>query len=425
MNKITINQLNHISISFSKMLNYFENKKISIIFSDDKRYSYIYYNERNNYKLKNNKLIINDQMTNHNWETYMNDLYENSKIEINNYDHYLFGLIGYFSFDVKEIKSIKKDKYDYQFNFSTYKECLIYDNENENWSHMTNTSNIFNINLDKENIKDIHKYEYNEHCNITKKEYKEAFKEIQKDMMLGKYYVLNFAIHYKNNKILNPLSIFKKLRKINSNEFNAFYNDGEVEIICNSMERFITINNNILYSEPIKGTISINENVNLLKESIKENEELLMITDLMRNDISIISENKSVETPLLNNIKKYNNLYHKSSLIKSKIYFDKPFTTLLKILPSASITGAPKLEVVKAIYKYENYNRDYYTGNFGFIGFDRKVNLNVIIRTIKNTPSHSSYSIGSGITLKSNAEEEWDELLLKKKNIEKVLKGEI
>jgi para-aminobenzoate synthetase component 1 len=88
-----------------------------------------------------------------------------------------------------------------------------------------------------------------------------------------------------------------------------------------------------------------------------------------------------------------------------------------------SMTGAPKKRVMQLIDEYEEGSRGIFSGTVGCITPDGNFDFNVVIRSImyNATNRYLSYQVGSGITIYSDPEKEWEECLLKGEGIKKVL----
>lgn len=192
------------------------------------------------------------------------------------------------------------------------------------------------------------------------------------------------------------------------------------EFVCFSPEPFISIENGLIRSFPMKGTISAslpNAEQTLLADK-KEAAEHATIVDLIRNDLSRIATQVRVE--------RYRYVEHistarggilqTSSAIKGRLPDDyrRRFGSLLfELLPAGSITGAPKRRTVEIIREAEGHLRGYYTGVAG-IFTPQKVESTVLIRFVEETPEgHFFYHAGGGITAKSNVRSEYEEVIQK------------
>lgn len=242
--------------------------------------------------------------------------------------------------------------------------------------------------------------------------YKVGFDKIMWHIHNGDTYLLNFTQPTPIETNLTPEEIFH----VSSAPYKIYLKD---EFVCFSPETFVKIENGKIYSFPMKGTIDaeIENAEEIILSDSKEIAEHNTIVDLIRNDMSLVAENVTVEKfRYLSHIKTNNkNLWQVSSKISGDLpvnYAENIGHIIFKMLPAGSISGAPKKKTLEIISNTENYDRGYYTGIFGY--FDGK-NLDscVLIRYVENQNGKLVYKSGGGITFMSNAEKEYDEMLKK------------
>ncbi len=184
-----------------------------------------------------------------------------------------------------------------------------------------------------------------------------------------------------------------------------------------SPEIFVKIDNGIISSYPMKGTMDaeIEDAEKKLLENRKELAEHYTIVDLIRNDLSIVAKNVEVKKfRYIQRVKTHKKeLLQMSSEISGQIrdkYKNRFGSIFNKLLPAGSISGAPKIKTVEIIKNVEQYKRDYYTGVFGI--FDGiKLDSGVMIRYIEKSEKGFVYKSGGGITALSNCNEEYNELV--------------
>ncbi len=251
---------------------------------------------------------------------------------------------------------------------------------------------------------DIHPVEF--------QEYEKAFALVQHHISNGDTYLLNLTMPTKVETNLSPEEIF--------NSSDAPYKIWlKNQFVCFSPEIFVRINEGIISSYPMKGTIDANiENAEqLLLNDEKEVAEHHTIVDLIRNDLSMVASNVEVEKfRYIDRIcTNQGDLLQMSSQISGKLptdYQQSIGTILSKMLPAGSICGAPKSKTIEIIRKAEPYNRGYYTGIFGV--FDGK-NLDscVLIRYLEQDGDQLNFKSGGGITFLSDCHAEYNELIQK------------
>jgi para-aminobenzoate synthetase component 1 len=189
------------------------------------------------------------------------------------------------------------------------------------------------------------------------------------------------------------------------------------EFVCFSPEPFITIKENRIHTFPMKGTIDANipNAIDKIIKNPKELAEHIMIVDLLRNDLGIVSNNVKVEqfryiTTIEIGSKK---LHQVSSHISGQLpenWKNNIGEILYSLLPAGSISGTPKKKSVEIIEEIEGYKRGYFSGIFGY--FDGKNLYSAVsIRYIEQTSQGMIYKSGGGITADSTANSEYQELI--------------
>jgi len=241
--------------------------------------------------------------------------------------------------------------------------------------------------------------------------YKKAFDKVIEEIKKGNTYLLNLTFPTKIETNLTLEEIFYK----SIAKFKIKYKN----FVCFSPERFVKIENNKIYTYPMKGTIDAK--IPNAKEKIlanpKELAEHTMVVDLLRNDLGIVGKNvKVTKFRYIDKIKAGNKeLLQVSSEIVASL--DKNWqkdwqSLLLKLLPAGSITGTPKKKTIEIIKEVEKYDRGFYTGIFGIIDEDKGfLDSAVMIRYVEETPNGFVYKSGGGITLDSDVKSEYQELV--------------
>ena len=240
-------------------------------------------------------------------------------------------------------------------------------------------------------------------------EYKKKFDFVQEKIKSGDTYLLNLTAQTSIKTSCTLNEIFKKANA----HYKLRYKD---EFVCFSPEKFIQIKDNKIHTYPMKGTIdaSIKDAKKKILSDKKEMAEHVMVVDLLRNDLSIVSDNVKVEefryiTKIEAGDKK---LLHVSSHISGNLqsnWHEKIGDILKELLPAGSISGAPKKSTLDIIEKIEDYERGFFSGVFGVYDGET-LDSGVMIRFIQKIKDAYIYKSGGGITLDSDAELEYNEL---------------
>ncbi|MGZ4054702.1 MAG: anthranilate synthase component I family protein [Bacteroidia bacterium] len=267
---------------------------------------------------------------------------------------------------------------------------------------------------------------------ISKEEYINAVNHLKQHIRKGDIYEVNFCQEFfaKNAKI-DPVSIYKKLNVISEAPFSSFSKFDSHFLMCASPERFLQKQGNKLISQPIKGTAKRSENIlederlkNDLQNNLKERSENVMIVDLVRNDLSHIAKRGTVKVEELHSLYSFKQVHQLISTVSCELKENISFTDILKsTFPMGSMTGAPKISAMKLIEEFESTKRGLYSGAVGYISPDGDFDFNVVIRSILYNADNNylSFMVGSAITDKANAGQEYEECLLKAKAMFEVL----
>ena len=262
----------------------------------------------------------------------------------------------------------------------------------------------------------IHKSEYLENVDIIKQQIKE-----------GDYYELNYSYPFMADYEGDSYWLYQKMREINPVPFGGFIQRSDLSVSCTSPERFLKRIGNRIFSEPIKGTAarSSNNDEDDYQKSLLLNEknraENLMIVDLVRHDLSKIAKKGSVNVPKLFDVQSFGTVHQLISTVEAEVSEDVlPIDIIKACFPMGSMTGAPKIEVMKAIDSLEIYRRNIYSGAIGYIDPDGNFDFNVVIRSAIIKNGKLVYPVGGAITSDSDPEDEWSETHLKAKVLTKI-----
>ena len=268
---------------------------------------------------------------------------------------------------------------------------------------------------------------------FSKKEYIEKAAAFLEHIHRGDTYEANFCIEfYAEQAIINPLEKFTKLNAISQTPFAVYLKNNNHYLLSATPERYLRKEGEILISQPIKGTAKrFSEpkedelaKINLASDP-KERSENIMITDLVRNDLSRTAQKGTVEVKELCGIYSFQQVHQMISTITSKLDAKHSLIDVLKLtFPMGSMTGAPKISAMKIIEELEETKRGLYSGAIGYFSPNGDFDFNVVIRSIlyNQKNEYVSFSVGSAITALSDPEKEYEECLLKAKAMHEVLR---
>jgi len=267
---------------------------------------------------------------------------------------------------------------------------------------------------------------------ISKDLYVEKVNQMLHHIHIGDMYEANFCMEfYAENAVIDPQEKFRKLNEISQAPFSVFFKNHKHFLLSASPERYLKKVGETIISQPIKGTskraadpVEDEESKATLASDEKERAENIMITDLVRNDLSHTAQKGSVEVKELCGIYSFLQVHQMISTVVSKL--DKQYSAvdvLKSTFPMGSMTGAPKISVMKIIENLEETKRGLYSGAVGYFTPESDFDFNVVIRSIlyNQEKQYVSFSVGSAITSKSVPEKEYEECLLKARAMHEVL----
>lgn len=214
---------------------------------------------------------------------------------------------------------------------------------------------------------------------------------------------------------------YEALRVASPAPYAGYLDLGGLKITSTSPELFLRIRGREITTRPIKGTrprfvdpAKDEHSAQDLRTSAKENAELVMITDMERNDLGRICEYGSVRVPALLELEHFEQVHHLVSTVSGTLRGDVSHAEALRLCsPGGSISGAPKSRALEIIAELEPFARGLYTGSFGYFGFQGESQFAMAIRTAVFGEDHASFFVGAGIVADSVPELEWQETLYK------------
>jgi len=256
---------------------------------------------------------------------------------------------------------------------------------------------------------------------FTRDAYENAVRRALDDIAAGDIYQVNLAQRFEGRLAIAPEELALRLFESSPAPFGAFMRFGDRAVVSSSPERFLVVRGRDVETWPVKGTRPRGETpaedermkAELLA-SDKEQAELVMITDLLRNDLGRVCEYGSVRVPELRAVASHRNVHHTYSRIAGRLRDDVSLADLLRAtLPGGSITGAPKVRAMEIIEELEPTARGPYCGAIGWMGVDGAMDLAIAIRTILIEGQRLTFHVGAGIVADSDPAAEYDETLHK------------
>jgi para-aminobenzoate synthetase component 1 len=287
-------------------------------------------------------------------------------------------------------------------------------------------------------------------CNLSRSEFLSRVEHAQRYIRAGDIYQVNLSQRLTvdlsrwgeapGEPISNPMAasrparedarptdtawgwdLFERLSTVSPAPFSAYLDCGDFQIASSSPELFLRLSGAHVQTRPIKGTrrrsTDPTRDAQLayeLQTSAKENAELVMITDLLRNDLGKVCEFGSVQVPDLARLERFAQVQHLVSTVEGRLRRDVThFAAFASCFPGGSITGAPKFRAMEIIDELEPMSRGPYTGALGYLGFNRESQLSIIIRAAVCKDGQAHFNVGAGIVADSDPAAEYEETLAK------------
>ncbi|RUM23676.1 aminodeoxychorismate synthase component I [Rhizobium vallis] len=253
--------------------------------------------------------------------------------------------------------------------------------------------------------------------------YKERFDRLHEHLRLGNAYQANLTMPVEARWSGNPLAAFWSLIERQPVKYGALVDLGGPIILSRSPELFFrTDEEGWIETHPMKGTAKRGataaedaEIIAAMRSDIKTQAENRMIVDLLRNDISRITEVGTLDVPKLFDVETYPTVHQMVSHVQARLRPGLSIRDIFAALfPCGSITGAPKIRAMEILHALEDVPRDAYCGAIGMISPTGAMRFSVAIRTVTLfAGGRAVFNVGGGIVFDSTAEAEYEECLLK------------
>jgi para-aminobenzoate synthetase component 1 len=257
--------------------------------------------------------------------------------------------------------------------------------------------------------------------NLSRDQFVAKVRRAQEYIRAGDIYQVNLSHRLTARTDLPGWEFFQRLCDVSPAPFAAFLDCGEFQVCSSSPELFLRLNGAQALTRPIKGTrpraadpMRDAQLTYELQTSAKDMAELVMITDLLRNDLGKVCEFGSVQVPELVRLERYPQVQHLVSTVTGRLRPDQTHVSAFaSCFPGGSVTGAPKIRAMEIIDELEPVTRGPYTGAIGYLGFNRESQISIAIRTALCQPGEIHFHVGAGIVHDSVAGAEYDETMAK------------
>lgn len=441
-------------------------KKIVLESSDQSqlkgRYSIVIFDTHGSVTLDNNVLEIKtseqQEIIKDNPYQALKTLVDQYKTEIEDSEladlPFISGFVGSCSFDLvrhefpilKKIELADHPQHDAKFHmvedvyvFDHYKEQLFVIATNL-FSEQTEAELKQRVKARVDELKHISLYpEYRTHklndkqieSNMTQTEFEETVRAMKSLIQQGDMFQvvpsIIYSYQHQFGKHLQQLSyqLYQNLKRQNPSPYMYYLNIDDPIVVGSSPESFVKVKGDTVVTNPIAGTIKRGknetediENEKILKSDEKELSEHSMLVDLGRNDIHRISITGTSKIEKLMAIERYEHVIHIVSEVTGKLNDDySPMSVIASLLPTGTVSGAPKLRAIQRIYEAQPNKRGIYSGGIGYINCNHDLDFALAIRTMMIDDKQINVQAGCGVVYDSVPEKEYEETKLKAKSL--------
>lgn len=305
-------------------------------------------------------------------------------------------------------------EYDGAFRFGLYEDALIYRHSDQTWMEVGDMVSQLS---DREATPHFPSPKFQP--TLDAERFRKMVARALDYIAAGDIYQVNLAHRFTSEWHGDPFAFYEALRHYSPAPHAAFLESGKRAILSASPELFLKMSGRSIRTRPIKGTRPRRADLHADEKSAydlitspKEIAELVMITDLERNDLGQVCEFGSVSVSELLKLERFEQVFHLVSTVDGQLREDVDQVTALRAcFPGGSITGTPKKRAREIIAELEPEPRGLYTGAIGWLGFNGESQFNIAIRTAIAEPGLLHFHVGAGIVADSIPEMEWQETL--------------
>jgi len=252
---------------------------------------------------------------------------------------------------------------------------------------------------------------------MEKEEYEDAVRKAKKHIVDGDIFQVVLSRRYEVTTDQTPLELYTALRDVNPSPYMYLFEFNGTSIIGASPETLLSIHDRKVIINPIAGTCprgkTREEDEDFAKEMLgseKERAEHVMLVDLGRNDVRMVSQGGSVKVDDFMSVLKYSHVQHIESTVSGMLRDEcDQFDATRAIFPAGTLSGAPKIRAMEIIHDLEKDARGIYGGGVGYYSWNGDADFAIVIRTIIKNGRKAIVQAGAGIVADSDPEYEYNE----------------
>ncbi len=256
---------------------------------------------------------------------------------------------------------------------------------------------------------------------FTSQSYEQAVRQVSNYIHAGDIFQANLSQRFEATipPDFDSFAHYCHLRQVNASPFASYMNFGDFQLSSASPERFLCVHSKQVETKPVKGTRprlpDPNKDKEMMRELLisgKDRAENIIIVDLLRNDLSKVCGDFSVDVSQLCALESFAAVHHLVSTVTGTLRTGQtPVDLLRACFPGGSVTGAPKVRAMEIIAEMEGVPRGSYCGALGYIGFNGSMDTNIAIRTLVYEGDKVWFNVGGGIIADSTPSDEYQETL--------------
>jgi anthranilate synthase component 1 len=254
-------------------------------------------------------------------------------------------------------------------------------------------------------------------CNMEQKEYEEAVRKAKKHIIDGDIFQVVLSRRYEVTTDQTPIELYSVLRSVNPSPYMYLFEFNGTSIIGASPETLMSVHDRKVIINPIAGTCprgkTPEEDASFAKEMLeseKERAEHVMLVDLGRNDVRMVSKGGTVKVDDFMSVIKYSHVQHIESTVSGELRDEcDQFDATRAIFPAGTLSGAPKIRAMEIIHDLEKDARGIYGGGVGYYSWNGDSDFAIVIRTIIKNGRKAIVQAGAGIVADSDPEYEYNE----------------
>ncbi|MBN1133843.1 MAG: anthranilate synthase component I [Methanosarcinaceae archaeon] len=254
-------------------------------------------------------------------------------------------------------------------------------------------------------------------CNMKRKEFENAVLVAKKHIIDGDIFQVVLSRRYSVKIKQNPLELYKTLRKINPSPYMYLFKFSDLAIVGASPETLMTVHQRKVITNPIAGTCprigneeEDAESARRMLDDEKECAEHVMLVDLGRNDVRMVSKSGTIKVDDFMSVVKYSHVQHIESTVSGVLQDEcDQFDATRAIFPAGTLSGAPKIRAMEIIDSLETAARGIYGGGVGYYSWNGDADFAIVIRTIILKDDTAYVQAGAGIVADSDPTYEYNE----------------